>query len=327
MIVHVATPDVARRLRRLDGAADAVVAFTDNLLIGPCAADIAHLAEARLRYWRGGGNGPRNLRSMYTGLFDALGAASEVVVWSSGSLQHALLLWMICARLADRPAPGVKVIQCHQVSSSADDQFGCIERELRAIEVRELAGGGERLGIGERRCYTGNWRAFTAPLATTFNNRCIGAAEELGRVGSYHAAFFPRWMSGALRLSRVDELVLTCVGGAWSLPSEILLRRAPEGMALRSWLACTGDIFVARRLRDWAEHSRQETVIEAAPLDGGHILRGVRYRLSDRGHLLLEKGIRRIIEAPMCLIGGAAAYDPQAPVAAREDGAWKLVRL
>lgn len=328
MMVHVTTPDVARRLRRLDeGTSTAIVTFTDNLLIGPCTREIAQLAEARRRYWSGVSSAPRNLRSMYTRLVESLGAASEVVVWSSGSLQHAALLWMISALLADRPACTVKVIRCQQVRASPDDQFACIERELRAAEVRELVGAGEKLGTGARRAHAGNWRAFTAPLATAFNDRCTGAAEELERAGRYHAAFFPRRKGDALQLSRVDELLLTCVGGEWSPPSAILLRRSPEGMALRSWLACTGDVFTARRIKQWAEHSPEAPAVESTLTDGDHLLTGVRYRLSNRGRALLDEGVSSITEAPMCPIGGAAAYDPQAPVAAQESGEWRLGRL
>lgn len=327
MMVHVAAPDVARRLQRIDGVAGAVVAFTDNLLIGPCTREVAQLAEARRRYWRGVPGAARNVRSMYSRLIDSLGATSEVVLWSSCTLQHAALLWMICARLADRPARGLKIIRFQEGGSSVHDQFGCMERELRAAEVRELAhGGGEQLGMGARRSFASNWRAFTAPLAMAFNERCGGAVAELGRAGRYHAAFFPRRKGDALQLSRVDELLLTCVGAAWSLPSEVLLRRSPEGMALRSWLACTGDIFMARRLKDWAEHSREEPAIEAARTGVGHLLTGVRYRLSDRGRILLEEGIKGVTEAPICPIGGAAAYDPRAPMAATGDGEWRLVR-
>lgn len=68
---------------------------------------------------------------------------------------------MICARLSDRPGCDVKVIRCQEVSASAADQLGCVERELRAAKVRELAGGGELLGKGARRACAGNWRAGT----------------------------------------------------------------------------------------------------------------------------------------------------------------------
>src|SRR5262245_31540814 len=103
MAVHIASPEVARRIRRLKAPADTVVSFADNLLIGPCAPEPARLAELRSEYWRGTPISPRNLGAMYSRLINSLASAEEIVIWSSGSLQHLALLWLICSIVGDRP--------------------------------------------------------------------------------------------------------------------------------------------------------------------------------------------------------------------------------
>ena len=265
---------------------------------------------------------------MYTGLLESLASVTDLVVWSSGSLQHTALLWMICAFLGERPRTNVQAVVSDRGRERLDDQFGCIELEFRSDEIRALLGNGRELGLGARRAAARNWRAFTGRLPTAFNNRCRAAGiSELNRFGKYHAGFFPRLAEKGLRVSLLDELLLTCVGEAWSLPSQIILRQSPEGIALRSWLACAGDVSLGRRLRDWARHSIPDPVLESETTESDHILRGVRYRLSSRGRALLKQGIRSVAEAPTCFIGGGTAYDPQVPVAASGNADWKLVRL
>jgi len=327
MTVHIASPDVARRIRRLNGPGDAVVAFADNLLVGPFAEKHTLLAEARSRYWSCVQSRPSNVRSMYSRLIRSMATETDVVVWSSGTLQHTMLLWMVCALLAKRPETRLRAVVAAQTSQRANDQFGCVSCEFRADEIRNLIKMGEKLGPGARRAAARNWRAFAGRAPTAFNDRCRARPAELSRVGIYHTGHFPRLWATRLRVSVLDELLLRCVGAAWSLPSEVLLRRSSEGMLLRSWIACAGDVFIARRLQDWARHSSVSPVLESETTGGDHLLTGVRYRLSPHGRVLLEQGIRSVSEAPMCLIGGGAAYDHRSPVAALEDGDWKLVRL
>ena len=236
MVIDIASPEIARRIRRMSHSYEGALGFSDNLLIGPSSADLAHHAELRYQYWRGMPGAARSLRTMYAKLGESLSSADEVTVWSSGSLQHAALLWMICGILGDRPATEVRVISFARVEQLPNDQFGCIECELRTDRIRGPRDSGEKFGIGLRRTAARNWRAFTGARVTAFNERCHVPTLGLARMGKYHAGFFPRVTAGGLRVSLFDELLLTCVGSAWSLPSEILLRRSQEGMTLRSAL-------------------------------------------------------------------------------------------
>lgn len=326
MAVHVAGPALARRLRRLDISADAIIAFADNLLIGPSTREHVRLGEVRGQYWRGISMSPRNLRATYSRLVDALTSDGDVIVWSSGSLQHAVLLWMVCA-LRDGRSASVLEIAPQRADEGPDNRFGCIERELRSDEVRAFLGNEVTLDADTRHAAARSWRSFAGPAPTEFNEHCRAAAPTLDQIGRYHAGFFPRSTAKGLRVSVFDELLLACVSEAWSLPSEILLRRTPEGRELRSWLACAGDIFVGRRLREWACHAMADPILEREAGEGDQVLTGVRYRLSPRGLALLEQGIRSVADAPACPIGGGAAYDPEAPVAATAEGDWRLERL
>lgn len=328
MIVHIASAETAKRLRTVKQADDVVIAFSDNLLFGPCATDVVRHVEARRHDNRGMPLYPRNLRSMYTRLAGSLVPEADVILWSSGSLQHTVLSWMICAFSRARRVAIAQPTVSDRGRPQLNDQFGCMDREIKPGEIRALLGRETQLGSGARRAAVENWRSFTGRSPMEFNKHCLSkAVQELRRMRQYHASFFPRSKHGGLHMSLFDELLLTCAGTSWSLPSAILMRRSSEGTRLGPWLTCAGDVSVARRLREWARHSASDPVLESEPAEGGHLFRGVRYRLSARGENLLRRGLCSISDAPVCLIGGGSAYDPTHPVVAVEAEGWKLTQL
>lgn len=158
-------------------------------------------------------------------------------------------------------------------------------------------------------------------------SRGIKGFPELAPLGTVLSCFFPRRTpAGVLLLSRLDELLLTILSGEWQTPVDVFVRKSREGIALRQLSTCTGDLFVARRLNQWAAHGSNAAVERAAgPKQPDNPMLASVYRLTERGIQLRDAGLTALTDAPPLPIGGTEAYSSGAPWVLREDS--RLVRL
>jgi hypothetical protein len=140
--------------------------------------------------------------------------------------------------------------------------------------------------------------------------------------------FFPRRTpEGALRLSRFDELLFTILSMEWQTPLDVFAHKSQSGVALRQLLYCTGDLFLPRRLEQWAAHGSSAAMERAPgpkPPFGYPLLSSV-YRLTKRGIRLRDAGLEALADAPSLPMAGIEAYAPTSPWVLLEDG--RLARL
>ncbi|KYF54010.1 hypothetical protein BE04_44490 [Sorangium cellulosum] len=118
-----------------------------------------------------------------------------------------------------------------------------------------------------------------------------------------------------LTLSRIDELLFSCLDGDWSTPVDVLMHRSPAGAELLNyWMIRISDCYFAMRLRQWAEHRGAEAALESVPYrtDRPPMLEA-RYRLTAIGDEIKRHGLAEIAQGPPLRVWGATAYDPAAP--------------
>jgi hypothetical protein len=85
----------------------------------------------------------------------------------------------------------------------------------------------------------------------------------------------------------------------------------------------TGDIFIYSRLAEWTKRG----ALISDPEEPPHIIRGVRYRLSDVGESIKRSGLKDIIQGAPVPIWGATAYDPAVPWVVVSQGKEEAVTL
>ncbi len=148
-------------------------------------------------------------------------------------------------------------------------------------------------------------------------------------LGTYQAAFFPRFDRHALALSRFDELLFSCLEKQWLRPADVIVSRQAAGEELRhKWMSLTGDVFVFIRLAQWAKHNGDDAALMSEPHQPEDIVRGVRYRLSDRGNAIKRNGLTEIAQGAPLPVWGAMAYDPMAPwVVVNDDAGHQRLQL
>jgi hypothetical protein len=103
-------------------------------------------------------------------------------------------------------------------------------------------------------------------------------------------------------------------------------QKSQLGAKLWEFLDCTGDLFLPRRLEQWADHDSSAVVERATgpkPADGYPMLSLV-YRLTGRG-MKLREGLERLADAPGLPIAGTEAYSTSSPWVVLDDG--RLARL
>ncbi|WP_437769598.1 hypothetical protein WME77_22420 [Sorangium sp. So ce764] len=126
----------------------------------------------------------------------------------------------------------------------------------------------------------------------------------------------------ALTLSWVDQLLFACLGKDWLTPADVFMRRSSAGEELRSgWGERIGDVFIAMRLRQWADHRGAEAALESVPYrtDRRPMLEA-RYRLTAVGDEIKRHGLAEIAQGPPVPVWGVTAYDPLDPWVVVDDG-------
>jgi len=173
------------------------------------------------------------------------------------------------------------------------------------------------------------WDEYTDENPSRFVKSCkrgVEGFQELAPLWAFLSCLFPRRTpEGALRLSRLDELLLTILSGEWQTPVDVFAHESQPGGELRRLLSCTGDLFLPKRLDQWPVHGSSAAVERAvsSKQPDNPMLSSV-YRLSERGLQLREAGLAQLMDAPALPIAGTEAYASGAPWVLLEDG--RLVR-
>jgi hypothetical protein len=313
MTIHVTTnEDLRRAIRR--GLRLPVRFMADNVLEGPCASDPEVHCEQRCDYWNFRGRDRALFRSRFHDVFNALKSRQRIVVWTSGLWMDRLMLWALCAwRLYYRPEhPNLDIVV---LGDPPADRFRGGVVRVKPADARRGLDDARALSLTRVRHMARSWRKMSgrSPVLAAEDRRSSRAREDLVELGTHQAAFFPRVEGRALILSRIDELLFSCLDDkGWSTPVDVLMHRSPAGEELMNhWIFRTGDISLAMRIRQWAEHRGAEGALESVPYrtDRPPML-DARYRLTAVGEAIKRHGLTEIAQGPPWPMWGVVAYDP-----------------
>jgi hypothetical protein len=321
MTIHVATStDIGRAVRRTLRLPAHFV--PDNLLVGPSAPEAEPHREARASYWEFDKRERTRFDTSFRALLQAMRSRARMVVWTSRLYSDVVALWSLTAfRLLHRPLD--PKIDLAVVGHASDNAFGRGSIGVKGADIRNGLDSARPLSLAQARRLASFWRRFTGrpPILASSTGRGARGREDLAAIGSYQAGFFPRVSGVSLSLSRVDHLLLSCVGDDWATPADVFMRRGAAGDALREWASHTGDVFIATRLRAWAEHEGGEAPLHREPHRPDRLLLEARYKLSAAGEKILRDGLGDVAQGVPLPVGGATAYDPLAPWVVVEDSA------
>jgi hypothetical protein len=297
-----------------------VVRAADMLLVGPSSGDAAEHARLRAAWW----NSTEGWDQLY-----AAGVRWEppVAVWVSANPAERINLWRTCSRLRDlglSHRDALIIDLAPHVRQRAD--VACRDYVASRLDEVLLA------ALTEASPWTrahydravNLWRRYVDPEFSRFARTCargFNGFPDLASVWELLSSFFPRvTASGKLHPSRLDGLILHILSDEWMTPVKVFVHKSDEGENLRNILVCTGDLFLERRLSDWASHGPEPTV-ERAPGPRPDVeMNAYVYRLSARGKRLREHGLAQLTDAPRLPLGGTEAYAPASPWALRDDG-------
>jgi hypothetical protein len=313
------------RLRQL-GATN-VVRAADCLVIGPSRRDPVEHARARRAWW----NSSEEWDRLYS---PEVHWERPVVVWVSASIAQRVNLWRTCSwlRHVGVASRDVLIVEFEalprpKIPEEAFPSFECTasvadhpDKVLLARLARARPFSTARYDRAVKL-----WDRYTDEDRSRFVSSCsrgVKGFPELAALGKLLSCFFPRRTSrGVLRLSRLDELILTILSGKWQTPVDVFVHESEEGIALRHLFSCTGDGFLPDRLDQWAAHGSNAAVERAAGAKqpDNPMLASV-YRLTERGIQLRDAGLTALTDAPPLPSGGTEAYSSAAPWVLREDG-------
>jgi hypothetical protein len=323
MTLHIATShqfgSVAAR------ALHAPVGFvTENLLLGPSAADPDEHAQKRTDFWDLRG---RELTRFRTGLRDlgaAIHSSDRVTIWTTPCLAHTAALFWLCAwRLRCWPRqPDLDLVVLGPDPGPVAG-LDRINTRVKGDDVRRGQGDVRPLSLARVQRLARGWRKLTgvAPLSAPEAGRVDQEHRDLLDLATYEAGFFPRLGARGPALSRFDELVFSCLGDDALTPVDVFAHDSAAGEELRKWLDHTGDVFLATRLSQWAQHRGAEAALESEPVRPERRMLEARYRLSKVGQAIRRQGLQEIGQGPPVAVFGAVAYDPLAPWVVLDDSA------
>ncbi|WP_437763140.1 hypothetical protein WME77_34565 [Sorangium sp. So ce764] len=341
---HV-TFDTPATERLVQLGAKSIVRASERLIIGPCRRDPLEHVRTR-EAWCASFEDRRNVDDAGQ-KWDRLYSSDvdwkpPVVVWVSMGLHQRVNLWRTCSWLRHLgiPCSDVLIVEFEPVYGTMKrfpeppriPPFDCsasvahhpddilldrldkarpwpVERYDRAVRL---------------------WESYADENPLPFVESCARGVEgfpELGPLWGLLSHFFPRRSpEGALRLSRLDELILSILSEEWQTPVRVFCNRTPLGLDLRDLGSCTGDLFVEDRLAQWAMHASNAAVERApGPKPPGHRMLSNVYRLTDHGQRLRDIGLDQLTDAPSLPVAGIDAYSASAPWVLLEDG--RLARL
>ena len=316
MTTHVTTNHyilkaVRRGLRLPVGFVD------DNVLLGPCAPDPEVHCEQRCDYWDLRGRERTLFRSRFHDVINALKSRQRIVVWTSGLWMDRLMLWALCAwRLHYRPEhPDLDIVV---LGDAPENGFSGGFIRVKPADARRGLDAARAQSRTRIQHMARSWRKLCgrSPVLSAEGGRADRARKDLVELGTHQAAFFPRMEGGALTLSRIDELLFSCLDVKdLRTPVDVLMQRSPAAEELwKIWMGRIGDISVATRIRQWAEHRGAEAALDSVPYrtDRPPMLDAL-YGLTAAGEAIKQHGLTEIAQGPPWPMWGVTAYDPANP--------------
>ncbi|MGK3959146.1 hypothetical protein WMF38_39640 [Sorangium sp. So ce118] len=298
--------------------------MSDNMLEGPCASDPEDHCERRCDYWNLRGRERTQFRARFHDGINALESQQKMVVWTSGLWKDRLMLWALCAwRLRCRPEhPEIDIVV---LGDAPEDGFSRGFVHVKPADARRGLDDARALSRTRVQHMARSWRKLSgrSPVLSTEGGRADRARKDLVELGTHQAVFFPRVNGSKLTLSRIDELLFSCLGKDWLTPVDVLTHSSSAGAELlKHWMIRISDCFFAMRLRQWAGHRGAEAALESVPYrtDRPPMLEA-RYRLSAVGDEIKRRGLVEIAQGAPLPVWGVTAYDPLAPWVVVDDGA------
>ncbi|WP_437755565.1 DUF1835 domain-containing protein [Sorangium sp. So ce1389] len=344
LATHVAF-DTATTERLQDIGAINVVRASDRLIIGPNRLDALEHTRARETWCSlsekrsGTDESGKKWDRLYS---PDVRWEPPVVVWVSVSLHERVNLWRVCSwlRRIGIACSDVLIVEFERVYGTMKrfhepvrtPPFICSASVADHLDNALL----DRLGKSgpwpaERHDRAVRlWESYADENPLPFVESCKASVEgfpELAPLWGLLSCFFPRKAAeGTLRLSRLDELILTILSvDEHQTDVSVFCHKSQAGLELRELLSCTGDLFLEDRLAQWARHDSSAFVERAPGSTPEEPMKSFVYRLTERGVRLRDKGLDQLTDAPRLPIAGTEAYRPSAPWVLLEDG--QLARL
>lgn len=317
------------------GAANVVLA-SDRLLTGPSRRSPLEHTRARQAWW--------NSDELWDSLYSSkIRWGVPVFLWVSASLHERVNLWRACSwlRRLGIAHHDILVLDFEPVSRSrsrrhegSERPFDC-SHSVSDHSSEALLARVETTSRWPSERYeraVGLWDGYVDESPISFVESGVRGVEgfpELASLWAFISCFFPRGAAGGgLNLSRFDEIVFSRLTPDWQTPAAIAAQKSETLVDMWHLLFCTGDLFLPRRLEQWASHSSSAFVERAPgpkPPDAGYPMLSNVYRLTERGMRLRDKGLEQLTDAPSLPIAGTEAYSPSAPWVLLDDG--RLARL
>ncbi|WP_437776339.1 hypothetical protein [Sorangium sp. So ce1097] len=312
-----------------------VVRASDRLVIGPSRRDDLEHVRARRLWWNSEG-----WDKVYS---SEVRWEPPIVLWVSASLHERVNLWRTCSWLRHLGFAhhDIFVLDFEPVPPSRAASREVLTRPFTCSEsVSDHADEVLLDRLGKARPWSGEryerairlWESYVDENPLPFVESCIAGVEgfaELAPLWELFSCFFPKKTAESrLRLSRFDEIVFSRLTPDWQTPVAIAAQKSETLVDMWHLLFCTGDLFLPRRLEQWASHSSSAFVERAPgpkPPDAGYPMLSEVYRLTERGMRLRDKGLEQLTDAPSLPIAGTEAYSPSAPWVLLDDG--RLARL
>ncbi|XXT15557.1 hypothetical protein WME94_35455 [Sorangium sp. So ce429] len=313
-----------------------VVRASDRLVVGPSRRNAMEHVRARRAWW----GSPEEWDKLYS---SDVRWEPPIVLWASASLHERVNLWRTCSWLRHCAVAchDVLVLDFEPVPPSRAASHEVLTRPFTCSEsvsdhpdeilldrlAKAQSWSTERYDRAVRL-----WDSYVDENPLQFVDSCVRGVEgfpELVPLWAFLSCFFPtKTADGSLRLSRFDEIVFALLSSEWQ--TALALAAHPSETRTHLWhlLSCTGDLFLPRRLAQWASHSSSAAVERAPgpkPLNAGYPMLSEVYRLTERGMRLRDEGLDQLTNAPSLPIAGTDAYAASAPWVLLEDG--RLARL
>jgi hypothetical protein len=234
------------------------------------------------------------------------------------------MLWALCAwRLRYRPErPDLDIVV---LGDTPEDGFSQGYVRVEPADARRGLSDARAQSRTRVRHMARAWRKLCgrSPVLSAEGGRADRVRKDLVELGTHQAAFFPRVDGSALTLSRIDELLFSCLDEKdWLTPVDVLTQPSPAGEELMNhWMIRIGDFFFATRLRQWAEHRGAEAALESVPYRPERPMLEARYRLTAAGDAIKRHGLTEIAQGPPMPMWGATAYNPADPWVVVDDNA------
>lgn len=328
---HVVFDSIAQGRLEEIGAVN-VVRASDNLLVGPSRREAAEHARARELWWGSSGHEIWDQLGVLV-----VGSALPIVLWVAASLQERIHLWralhglrrigiahrdVLVVELEPVPSRGAltppgPLFDCTQ--SVAHHSSEVLLERLSAARPWPRARHDRAVQLWEK--YVD---VDPLPLVRACR-RGVGGFPELAPLWAFLSSFFPRrTQDGALRPGLFDDLLLSVLSSDWQTPVSLFVHDSEAGEELRQMLSCTGDLFLPRRLEQWAQHGPDVAVERSAGPKADERMLSFVYRITERGKDLRARGLARLSDAPGLSLAGTEVYSPSVPWELLEDG--RLVR-